>query len=71
MVVDLLHLQSHVVERCSIGGVGNAEIHHSTIAECNHTHASYVGTRFPRNFQVAFQGSGAVNVRDADMAMCS
>jgi hypothetical protein len=32
-------------ERCSDGVVGNALIHHSTIAECDHSHASYVDTR--------------------------
>jgi hypothetical protein len=56
-------------ERCSDGGVGNALIHHSTIAECNRTHASYVDTRFARHAQVASQGTGAVDVRDADTAM--
>jgi hypothetical protein len=25
-------------KQCSNGGVGNALIHHSTIAECGHTH---------------------------------
>jgi hypothetical protein len=56
-------------ERCSDGVVGNALIHHSTIAECDHTHASYVDTRFVCHPQVASQGTGAVNVRNADMAM--
>jgi exonuclease III len=56
-------------ERCSDGVVGNALIHHSTIAECDHTHASYVDTRFVCHSQVASQGTGAVNVRNADMAM--
>jgi hypothetical protein len=56
-------------ERCSEGGVGNALIHHSTIAERDHTHASYVDTRFACQSQVASQGTGAVNVRNADMAM--
>jgi hypothetical protein len=56
-------------ESCSDGGVGNALIHHSTIAECDHTHASYVDTHFARHSQVASQGTGAVNVRIADMAM--
>jgi hypothetical protein len=53
-------------ERCSDGGVANALIHHSTIAECDYTHASYVDTRFARHSQVASQGTG---VRNADMAM--
>jgi hypothetical protein len=69
MVVDLLHLRRHVVERCSIGGVGNALIHHSTIAECVHSHALSVDTRFASHSRVASQGTGAVNVRNADMAM--
>jgi hypothetical protein len=56
-------------ERCSDDVVGNALIHHSTIAECDHTQASYVDTRFAHHSQVASQGTGAVNVRIADMAM--
>jgi hypothetical protein len=42
--------------------VGNALIYHSTIAECDHAH-------FARHSQVASQGTGAVNVRNADMTM--
>jgi hypothetical protein len=56
-------------ERCSDGCVGNALIHHSTIAECDHTHAPYVDTHFVHHSQAASQGTGAVNVRNADMAM--
>jgi hypothetical protein len=56
-------------ERCRDGGVGNALIHHSTLAECDPTHASYVDTRFACHSQVASQGTGAVNVRNADTAM--
>jgi hypothetical protein len=56
-------------ERCSDGGVGNALIHPSTIAECDHTRASYVDTRFACHSQVASQGTGAVNFCNADMAM--
>jgi hypothetical protein len=44
-------LQDHMDgtgERCSDGGVGNAFIHHSTIAACDHTHASYVDSHFAR-----------------------
>jgi hypothetical protein len=69
MVVDLLHLRRHVIERCSIGGVGDAYIHHSTIAESDRTRASDVDTRLVRHSQVASQGTGAVNVRDADKAI--
>jgi hypothetical protein len=50
-------------ERCSNGGVGNALIHHSTIAECDRTRASDVDTRFVSHSQVASHGVGAVNVR--------
>jgi hypothetical protein len=46
-----------------------ALIHHSTIVECDHTHDSYIDTRFARHSQVASQGTGAVNVRNAEMAM--
>jgi hypothetical protein len=56
-------------DRCSDGGAGNALIHHSIIAECDHTHAWYANTRFVRHSHVASQGTGAVNVRNADMAM--
>jgi hypothetical protein len=49
--------------------LANALIHHSTIAECDHTHESYVDTRFACRSQVACQGTGAVNIRNADMAM--
>jgi hypothetical protein len=55
--------------RCNESGVGHALIPHSTIAECDHTHASYVDPRFACHSQVASQGTGAVNVRNADMAM--
>jgi hypothetical protein len=56
--------------RCSDEGVGNALIHHSIIAECEHTHAPYVDTRLACHSQAASQGTGAVNVCNADMAMC-
>jgi hypothetical protein len=57
--------------RCSDGCVGNALTHHSTIEECDHTHAAYVDAYFARHSQVASQETGAVNVRNADMAMSS
>jgi hypothetical protein len=56
-------------KRCSDGGVGNALIHYSTKVECDHTPASDVYIRFARHSQAAYQGTGAVNARNADMAM--
>lgn len=48
-------------EPCSDGGVGNALIHHSTIAESDHPHASYVDTRSTHRSRVASHGTGPVN----------
>jgi hypothetical protein len=64
--VGLINVQTSPSERCSDGGVGNALIHHSTIAECDHTHALILVLR---HSQFASQGTGAVNVSNADMAM--
>jgi hypothetical protein len=64
---SVCHIESSG-ERCSDACVGNALYNHSTIAESDHTYASH-DTRFARHSQVASQGTGAVNVHNADMAM--
>lgn len=46
-----------------------AMVHDSTIADFDHTHASHVDTHFAHRFQVASQGTRAVNIRYAGMAM--
>jgi hypothetical protein len=63
-----------VAAQVCIGSLGpffcmHIEHTHSTLAECDRTHASYVDIRFACHSQVTSQGTGAVNVRNADMAM--
>jgi hypothetical protein len=46
-----------------------AFIHHSTVEECEHTHAAYVDACLGWHSQLALQGNEAVNVCNVDMAL--